>query len=125
MSSDGMLLKILEKISEVSERTSRIEARCEIMEEDIKHIKAEDAEQNRLLAEHIRGVKQNAERLNLEQEARRAQDAKMEAKLKVQNSRLENLEEPQKARKYLAKVATWVTTVATAIAALTKLFGMW
>lgn len=120
-----MLLKIFEKLSEVSDRTSRIETRCSVMEEDIRHIKAEDAEQNRLLAEHIQGVKQNAQRLTLEQEARRAHDQKLDLKLKAQDERLKSIEVVPKFFQVLKTVALYVTTIGGAVAIVTKLMHLW
>lgn len=70
-SSDNKFMIILDKISEISERTARMEVQQESMRSDISEIKEEDRKQNDLLDEHIRGTVTNTERLNLEIETRK------------------------------------------------------
>lgn len=109
MPLDDKMLILLEKISEVSERTARIEERQTIMQQDVNSIKLEDAEQNRLLAEHIAGVRTNQARLDVEIENRRQLE-----------SRVDKLEEPSKFLITLKKYAIYIVVVGGALAAIIK-----
>ena len=60
MSADSnAIVKVLEKISEISERSVRIETKLTSVEREMEYIKDEDKRQNELLAQHILGVKSN------------------------------------------------------------------
>lgn len=96
MASDDKLILILDKISEVNERQARIETKMEGMSAEIKEIKVEDTEQNRLLAEHIQGTVANTERLNLEIQNR-----------KDLESRVTTLETPGKFAKAIHSAIMW------------------
>jgi hypothetical protein len=68
---DDKLFIILDKLSNISERTARMEAHNDQMRKDIQFIKEEDSRQNQLLDKHIAGTVANTERLNLEIAARK------------------------------------------------------
>ncbi len=57
---------ILEKLTEIGERTARIETDLSNVKEDVSNIKDQDEIQNRLLAEHIAGTITNRDRLGIE-----------------------------------------------------------
>jgi len=57
---------VVTKITEISERCARIETTLDHVKEDVDYIKLEDAEQNRLLDEHIAGVNTQKQRLEVE-----------------------------------------------------------
>jgi hypothetical protein len=118
--NDDNLLLILGKLSEISERTARIETKQEYMQADIETIKVEDARQNVLLAEHIQGTVTNRQRLNLEIKAREDVE-RAQAEL---TSRVSKLEEAPKFLENLKKYAKWITVVAGAILVLIKLLHM-
>lgn len=71
MSTDDKFLTILEKTTEISERLARIEVKTEVMSKDLEVIKIEDSRQNNLLDIHIQGTRANTARLNLEIDARK------------------------------------------------------
>lgn len=112
-SGDNFLL-LLEKMTEVSERTARIETKMEVMEKDIEFIKDEDRKQNDLLDQHIAGVKTNTSRLEEEKLARQSAE-------KLIENRLNSLEESPKFWKSLAKRITGAGAVAGAIYGIMKL----
>ena len=118
MSIDDKFLKILDKISEVNERTIRLETKVETIEKDIDHIKVEDARQNELLDEHIQGVKTNTGRLELEKAAR------LEEQLLLK-SRVDELEEIPKFLKSFKKVMMYLAAIAGAGLTLTKFLELW
>lgn len=60
------IIQILSKITEISERTARTEEKIDSLAEKVGKLEEQDEIQNELIAEHIRGVKNNSERLNLE-----------------------------------------------------------
>jgi DNA-binding transcriptional regulator GbsR (MarR family) len=115
--NDDNLLLILGKLSEISERTARIETKQEYMQADIETIKVEDARQNVLLAEHIQGTVTNRQRLNLEIKAREDVE-RAQAEL---TSRVSKLEEAPKFLEALKKYAKWLTVVAGAVIIILKL----
>lgn len=117
--NEDNLLKILDKLSEISERTARIEIKQEYMQSDIEKIKSEDAHQNKLLAEHIAGTETNRQRLDVEIRAREA----VERVQKTLSDRIEKLEEAPKFFGTLKKYAKWVAVVAGGVLAVLKLLG--
>lgn len=74
---DQKFIAIMDKISEVSERTARIEERQKIQGEDLAKVKEQDEIQNKLLAEHIAGVRATNERLNVEIQERKDVSARV------------------------------------------------
>ena len=118
MSIDDKFIMILDKVNEINERTVRLEQRTQSIEKDVEFIKQEDAEQNRLLAEHIAGVKTNQQRLELEREERMTQSANFEA-------RLSGLETIPKFMNTLKKVLLYLAAIAGAVLTITKFLHMW
>ena len=108
---DDKFIILLEKISDISERTARMEAVQETMKESIEQIKKEDALQNQLLAEHIQGTVTNRERLEVEIKNRQGLE-----------QRVVKLEEPQKFFSVLKKIAVYIAAIAGAILSIKKLF---
>ena len=103
--NDDKFVTILEKLSDISERTARMEVEQSYMKQDLDEVKRQDVTQNQLLAEHIKGVATANARLDNEILARKA--AQMEQdQLK---SRVDALEEPNKffatLKKYLLYIA--------------------
>jgi hypothetical protein len=83
MTQDDKLITVLEKISEVSERTARIEVQLTTVKQHVDAIQEQDIKQNELLAEHIQGTVANTERLNLEIEARKSFESRVEKLEKI------------------------------------------
>lgn len=116
--SNSKLLVLLDKISEISERTARMEVTqdhmkqdLDRMKDDIEVIKKEDAVQNQLLAEHIAGTVANTNRLELEIKARQDLEA-----------RISKLEETPKFLSFTKKIAQYVAIIVGAAIAIKKLF---
>lgn len=118
MPQDDKFLLILEKLSDISERTARIEVEQKNMKDDLEEVKRQDSIQNQLLAEHIRGVDTQALRLDNEIEARKL----MDEKVSLLRNRVNKLEEPSKFLEIAKKYILYVAAVGGAIAALVKLF---
>lgn len=83
MDNDEKFLTILEKISEIGERTARMEVTTINMGRDLEVIKIEDRKQNELLDKHIQGTVANTERLNLEIKAREEFDSRLKKVEKI------------------------------------------
>lgn len=118
MSDKKELTMILDKISEVSERTARMEVQQQNMKEDIEGIKEQDKVQNQLLAEHIAGVQTAHERLNNEIQIRKS----IEEQQKNLKSRVETLEEGPKFLKTLKTIVLYIAAVGGAVLAILKWF---
>lgn len=86
---EDKFMLILDRISEVSERTARMETKMDVMEKDIEFIKEEDRKQNELLDQHIQGVKTNTSRLEEEKRARELAEIQLK-------KRVDKLEESPK-----------------------------
>lgn len=106
-----ILVQILTKISEVSDRVTRIETKVDVMENDLSQVKKEDAKQNELLAQHILGVRTNSERLELEKQRR-----------EVLEARLESVENIPKFFSALKTIFIWVGAVIAPIATVVGLY---
>lgn len=116
---DNKFLLILEKLSDISERTARMEVEQKNMKEDLEEVRKQDSVQNQLLAEHIKGVETQAQRLDNEIQTRKL----MEEEQKSIKSRVEKLEEPKKFLSTAQKYLVWVAAVGGAIAAILKWFN--
>lgn len=115
---DNKFLALMNKLTEVSERTARIETKQEAIECRLGKIEEEDAQQNKLLAEHIEGTIQNRQAIQNEKERREAL-ANAHEKLK---GRVDRLETAPKVKKFLADKIMWIALVAGGIAAVLLLF---
>lgn len=103
-------LLLLEKITEVGERTARMESEQQNMKVDLERIKEQDEVQNRLLDDHIRGVNTQAERLDNEIKIR-----------KELESRVSTLEVGPKFRATFKQYLIGIGGIAGAIVAIAKL----
>ncbi len=115
---DNKFIAIMDKLSEVGERTARIEAKQDVMDMRLSSIEVEDQRQNKLLDEHIEGTVQNREAIKNEKERREAL-AGAHDKLKV---RVENLETPHKIKKVIFQYIMWIALVGGGIATILLLF---
>lgn len=123
------LVEILKGITRLEANQESMKEEVSTMRQDIESIKKEDAEQNRLLAEHIAGVKSAHKRIDIEQEIRekifKEHEEKSQNRYKGLDSRLSSMEIFPNFVKSLGKISKWVTIVAGAAITITKLFGMW
>lgn len=85
MGVEDKFLILLDKVSEISERTARIEVQLDAVKTDVNFIKIEDKKQNELLDTHIQGTVTNTNRLNLEIEARHLLETRMTRLEKIPN----------------------------------------
>ena len=122
---EDLLIQILNKVSDVSERLVAVESQCQTMQKDISYIKEEDAQQNKLLAEHIEGVKTNKQRLDLEVEKNEDYRVKSKEIFRQHNERLDSLETPGKVMKALKSAAGWIITIGSAGALIAKWLKLW
>ena len=142
MSADENFLKILEKLTEVQVEVGSVKAEVSHMKEDIHDIKEEDKKQNALLAEHIKGVQTNSQRLEVEIEARKDQHQQTIAlieshkqdndeefkKVKEEtladiNKRLDEVEFLPKLASMLRKAVLWIGAPAGALYAIGRIAG--
>lgn len=112
----NVLLLLLEKVTEVSERTARIESEQVFIKEDLENIKEQDLIQNKLLAEHIRGVQTANLRLDNEIESRKL----MQETQTTLTGRVSTLEEAPKFRANLKQYIVGIGAIAAAIVAIFK-----
>lgn len=116
MAKDDNTLLILEKLSEVATNQGRLEGKFEALSSDVRAIEEQDKEQNRLLAEHIEGVRTNKERLEEEKAARRASE-------KIMNQRLSALEIDPQFWKTLKNKLLTAAAIAGGLLTILKLFN--
>lgn len=128
MSVDDNYLKILEKISEVKENVGvlnnemmHIKSNVSEIAEQITQINKQDTEQNRLLDEHILGVKTAMERLEFEKEARERKQKEIQKQIDDIHLRLEDAEFPKKVLHAVKRTAKWITAIGAAIMVVLKL----
>jgi chromosome segregation ATPase len=117
ITTDDKFILLLDRISEVSERTARIEAELSNVKTDVEGINYQDAIQNKLLEEHIRGVQTANERLSNEIEARKLIQTQQESL----HTRITSLEEAPKFRATLKQYLIGIGGVAGAMVAIFKL----
>jgi hypothetical protein len=116
----SFLISILEKLSEVSERTIRMEVEQTNMKEDLEQVKLQDVRQNQLLAEHIAGVQTAQARLDNEISARKL----IQEEQTLLKSRVAALEEDPKFRATLKQHIITIGAVSAAVVALIKALKM-
>lgn len=115
--NNDKFLLILDKLSDISERTARMEVNQDNMKEDLEEVKRQDVTQNALLAEHIKGVETAQARLDNEIQARKLlQEEQINLK-----SRVALLEEAPKFRATLKQYLIGIGGVAGAMVAIFKL----
>jgi uncharacterized protein YlxW (UPF0749 family) len=127
MSQNDEYIKIVESLGDIKASIVKVETQVQGIEEDIKGIKIEDAEQNRLLAEHIAGVQTNQARLDLEIKTRdkliQQHENKFQERHKELETRLEVVEFLPKTLKGMGKIIMWLGGIAGATVAIAKLVG--
>jgi hypothetical protein len=83
---DDKFILLLDKLSEIGERTVRMETEQKNMKDDLEEVKRQDILQNQLLDEHIRGVELAHSRLDNEIKVRESiQLAQTEIKGRVES----------------------------------------
>lgn len=117
MSIDDKFLVLLDKISEIGERTARMEVEQQHVKAELEQVTIQDIEQNKLLAEHIQGVKTANARLDNEIQARKL----IEENQKELGTRVSNLEVAPKFRATLKQYLIGTGAIATAVVAIFKL----
>ena len=115
-SDDSKFLLILEKLSDIGERSARMEVEQRNMKEDLEAVKKQDEVQNQLLSEHIRGVETQAARLDNEILVRRS----LEQQAADLKSRVDKLEEPSKLLATAKKYLLYISATGGAIVAILK-----
>ncbi len=125
MASDDKYIAILEKISEVSVQTGRIDQRCDFIEKELTQIHTEDQRTNKLLEEHMLNTKTNTDRLSLEIETRKEQSDKAEREKESMDKRLESLEKYPQFFKSVKTIALFVSAIGGAIIIVSKAMGLW
>ena len=127
VSDDSKFIEIIAKLGDISERTARIEEKCNHMEDDISNIKIQDIRQNELLDKHILGVQTNTQRLELEIQQRKELELNLRIKHKEASIRLAELESFPKFKeqlfKYVKSIALWLSAVGGAVMLLDKFFN--
>lgn len=84
--NDDKFILLLDKLSEIGERTVRMETEQKNMKDDLEEVKRQDVLQNQLLDEHIRGVELAHSRLDNEIKIRETlQSAQTEIKSRVES----------------------------------------
>lgn len=109
--NDDKFLLILEKLTDISERTARIEVEQQYIKADLEEVKKQDAIQNQHLAEHIANSKAAHARLDLNAQL-----------LEDYGTRIKTLEEPSKFLSLLKKYSIYVAGLGAAIMTIYKWF---
>lgn len=115
---DEHVIILLDKISEIGERTARMEVEQKNMREDLDEIKKQDLIQNDLLDEHIKGVNTANARLDNEIKVRKT----MELEQDLLKQKVEKLEEPSKFLETFKKYLLYIAAVGGAGAAIHNWF---
>jgi len=136
MSDQDNYVKILEKISEIAVDTgilknemNHIKTAQAETRDHIERINKQDIEQNKLLDEHILGVRTAMERLELEKESRKQDKALIQKQMQEIDQRLKRAEvipnAISKTGKFLVKIrrlVKWIAGFASALIILWQLF---
>lgn len=125
MVDDDKYITILEKISDVSVQTAKIDQRCNSIEKELVQIHKEDQRTNKLLEEHMLNTKTNTERLSVEVEARKELMSRSEYQQEGLDRRLEDLEKYPQFFKSVKTIALYVSAIGGAIIIVTKASGIW
>lgn len=119
MAQSDKFILILDKLSDIGERTARMEAKQENIIEDLREVKRQDNIQNNLLAIHIKGVETAHARLENEIIIRKSVEL---AQLEIKN-RVDRLEEPNKFFETLKKYAMYIIAVGGAAVMIRNWFN--
>lgn len=128
--NDSFLKGIYDKLTEISERSASVETTVDYIKEeldevkvDLKIIKQEDFEQNKLIAAHISGVRTVSERLDEEKRVRAEELAEIKKlKLPELEKRVSDLEQPKIFFNGLKTIALYVAAISGAIITVLNLF---
>lgn len=108
---------LLEKMTEVAERTARVETKVDFLKEGLEKVEAQDLIQNRLIDEHIAGVKSLHKIIEIE-------SAKFEVYKQETDARLQKIETPYKFIQINKAALLWIGGVCSALAGIAKLVGL-
>ena len=132
MSDSDNYLKILEKMGEIAVDTGILKNEVAHIKENLKdtqshveRINQQDIEQNKLLDQHILGVKTAMERLEVEKAARMQNQALIQKQMEEIDSRLKKAENfpnhVEKIKKISMKIVKWASVIAPTLAAIYEL----
>lgn len=131
MSNDPNYLLILEKLSDlkadikiVNSEISNLKEAQDSAKMELEKVKEQDEVQNKLLAEHILGVKTNAERLSEEIAFRKEEKKVLEAQLQVFEARLQKAEFIPNFISNAKTILLWVSGVAGALTVIGKFLNL-
>lgn len=129
MSDAGSYGRILDKIIEIKEDIGALRAEVSNLKEAVTDtrtkivaIEQQDILQNRLLDEHIAGVRTTNERLTLEINNRKSEGELIQKQILEIDARLKQTELMPTFLSSAKKIALWVSAVAGAVAALGRIF---
>lgn len=129
MSDSDNYLKILEKISDLKAEVGVANNELGHIKDDIRDVKhrlggieKQDAEQNRLIDEHIQGVQTNTERLNEEIEFRKVEKELIQKQIKDLDERMKKAEFVPNLMSNLKTAAVWTAGLLAALGAIAKFF---
>lgn len=121
MPNDDKFILLLDKLSEIGERTVRMETEQKNMKEDLEEIKRQDDVQNDLLAQHIEGVKTAQARLDNEIKVREM----LQSGHHELTSRVEALEATPKFFKSLKSILMYVGAIIAIIYEAGRILHKW
>lgn len=131
MSDSDNYLKILEKMSEVGSDVAVLKNEMGHIKQDLSdtrdqltQINQQDVEQNKLLDQHILGVRTAMERLEIEKATRIENHALTQKQIQEINARLKKAEFLPNFFNSLKKILKWTAAFAIPIAAILKLLKM-
>lgn len=127
MSEQDNLLLILEKISDVKESVGVLKNEFSHMKEDLKGVKEElnavteqDKHQNKLLDEHIAGVRTAMEMLQLEKTSRLQDSELVQKQIEELNARIKRAEFLPNFAVSLKKILVWTAGFLVACGTIAK-----
>lgn len=133
MSDNDNYMKLLEKMTEMSSTLSVLNNEMSHLKQDmaetkseVTQIKNQDVEQNRLLDQHILGVRTNMERLNLEIQTRQNEKELIQKQIQELDLRLKRAEFVPNLISHARTALIWIGGACSAVAAIAgvlKLFG--
>ena len=128
--------KLFDKMSELAVQCGKIETRVEFIQAEVINIKEEDVIQNKLLAEHIAGVKTQAARLDNEIAHRslllKTHEDHSQARFQQVSDRLDDVSQRLETAEFFPKymkstwiILKWLGITATGIVTVAKFLGLW
>lgn len=119
--NDDKFLLLLDKMTEIGERTVRMEVEQRNMKEDLTEVKLQDIRQNQLLAEHIKGVATANLRLDNEIKVREA----IQTQYSGLQGRVESLEKTPKFFKSVYSVFIYAGAIIGVIYEVGRILHKW